>query len=258
MGTKSGFTKWIEELPSKLFRVYTLLWVVYALFLMVLMPHTAWTFSQFQQLKETGNPLAWMLAFSVECVIAIFTHKLSEFISITRKRKGWAAVGRYVNGYSVGLVMVIIISSFANLAYAVQFAGSLTVFTEWGVPKGIYEFMFGAMLPFVSLVFALVLSNMADDETVADPELVKANEQNTELRRLLRESERAKAASEQARLLAESRFGTVTDLAKIFLMENKKDKIVAIHQTWPGLPNSSIAIIAEASPAHVSEVVKGS
>jgi len=234
---------------KNIFSTYALLWVVYILFLAVLMPHTAWTFGQFQQDKTTYNPLSWMLAFAVECVIAVFTHKLSEFLTAKRKAKGWAVFSKWVNGYSVGLAMVLIISSIANLAYAVQFAGNLAVFAAWGIPAEVYEFAFGAMLPFVSLVFALVLSKMADDEREVDPAIQEAKQQVTELRSQLRESERG-------RKLAEDRFGTVTDIAKIFVTENKKERIAAIYQRWPSLSSSAIEIMAEASPAHVSEVLK--
>mgnify|MGYP001412424831 FL=1 len=173
---------------KKLFSVYHLMWLVYVLFLGVLMPHTAWTFSQFQQDKT--SLIAWMLAFAVECVIAAFTHKLSEYLSATKRAKGWQALYRWLNGYSVGLFMVLLISSIANLAYAVQFAGTLTVFTEWGISRMVYEFAFGAMLPFVSLVFALVLSQMADAEVDEDPAVTEAKGQVVTLRQSLRESER--------------------------------------------------------------------
>lgn len=235
---------------TRIFSTHTLLWIVYILFLGVLMPHTAWTFGQFQQDKSQYNPMAWMLAFAVECVIAVFTHKLSEFLTAKRKAKGWAAVlSKWLNGYSIGLAMVLIISSIANLAYAVQFAGTLSVFAAWGIPAEVYEFAFGAMLPFVSLVFALVLSQMADDEKEVDPALQEAKQQLTDIRSQLRESERA-------RKLAEDRFGTVTDIAKIFVTENKKERIAAIYQRWPSLSSSAIEIMADASPAHVSEVLK--
>lgn len=241
---------------NRLFTIYGLLWIVYVLFLMVLMPHTAWTFGQFQQDKGEYNPLAWMLAFSVESVIAVFTHKLAEFLTATKKRKGLAAFLRWLNGYSLGLIMVLIISSIANLAYAVQFAGTLSVFTEWGLSKGVYEFVFGAMLPFVSLVFALVLSQMSDDEHEDDPRLTEAKSQVIELRRQLRESEQVRKSTEQERDKAIERFGTVTDIAKIFLLDNKKERIAAIYQRWPALPNSAIEIMTEASAGHVSEVIK--
>jgi hypothetical protein len=235
---------------NRVFSIYGLLWLVYILFLGVLMPHTAWTFGQFQQNKSEYNPLAWMLAFAVESVIAVFTHKLAEYLSSQRKKKGFTALlEKWVNGYSIGLVMVLIISSIANLAYAVQFAGSLVVFTDWGIPVQVYEFTFGAMLPFVSLVFALVLSKMADDEQEVDPILDEAKKALSEVRSQLRESERG-------RKLAEERFGTVTDIAKMFVGENKRERIIAMYQRWPSLPHTAIAQMTEASPAHVSEVLK--
>jgi hypothetical protein len=243
---------------KKILSIYGLLWLVYVLFLGVLMPHTAWTFAQFQQDKALTNPLAWMLAFSVECVIAAFTHKFSEYLTVTKKRKGWgAAIGRWVNGYSLGLCMVLLISAIANLAYAVQFAGDLSVFAEWGISKGVYEFAFGAMLPFISLVFALVLSGMADTEADDDPALVAAKQQVIELRQALRESERAQKATEAERVKAVERFGTVADIAKMFLLDDKKQRIQEVYKRWPNLQHSAIAELTEASPSHVSEVIKG-
>jgi hypothetical protein len=239
----------------KFFTVYRLMWLVYVIFLGVLAPHTAWTFSQFQETKD-GNPMAWMLAISVELVIAVFTHKLSEHLTATRKAKGTAAVLRWLNGYSVGLTMVLLISSIANLAYAVEFAGSLAVFVEWGINRMVYEFAFGAMLPFVSLVFALVLSQMAEGETDEDPALAEAKKQIAELRQVNRESERQRKEAEAARKVAEERFGMVTDIASMFLLEDKTQRIRAIYGKWNNLPNSAIAIMADAAPSTVSEVIK--
>jgi len=241
----------------RIFSIYGLLWLVYILFLGVLMPHTAWTFGQFQQDKSEYNPMAWMLAFAVESVIAVFTHKLAEYLSSKRKKQGWrAGLERWMNGYSIGLVMVLIISSIANLAYAVQFAGNLSVFTEWGIPREIYEFTFGAMLPFVSLVFALVLSKMADDEADDDPALVEAKKQVAELRLQARENERARKEAEAARTKAEERFGTVADIAQMFLLDDKKQRIIAVYERWPNLQHAAIAQLTDASPAHVSGVLK--
>lgn len=246
----------IRETIRKAFSVYNLVWLVYVLFLAVLMPHTAWTFSQFQEVKA-DNPLAWMLAFSVECVIAAFTHKFSEYLTATKKKKDWLSLlGRWVNGYSVGLFMVLVISSIANLAYAVEFAGTLAVFAEWGIPKQVYEFAFGAMLPFVSLVFALVLSNMAETEAEADPALEEAKKVIAELRQASRESERLRKQAEQEKAQAVERFGTVADIAKMFLLDDKKQRIIEVYKRWPNLNNSAIAQLTEASPSHVTEVIK--
>lgn len=242
---------------KKLFNSYNLLRLVYIVFLIVLMPHTAWGFAQFQEDKTTANLLAWMLAFSVESVVYVFTHKLAEKLTRTRRAKGfWNQYHRWANGYSIGLSVVLFISSIANFAYTVQFAGALTVFGEWGIPKGLYEFAFGAMLPFVSLVFALVLSQMADAETEANPELEAAKVAIVDLRRQLGETKRAAQDSEQARIKAVERFETVTDIANIFLSDSKTERIKGIHSRWSGLPQSSIVILADSSPAQVSEVIK--
>jgi hypothetical protein len=145
--------------------------------------------------------------------------------------------------------MVLIISSISNLAYTVEFAGELAVFGAWGIGVGVYEFAFGAMLPFVSLVFALVLSQMAESEAETDPALTEANKALHDVRSALRESERA-------RKIAEERLNTTVDMAKIFTSENKRERILAISQRWPNLPNVAIAQLSESSPTHVSEVLK--
>jgi hypothetical protein len=241
---------------KKVFSVYGLLWAIYISFLAVLLPHTAWTFSQFQ--KDPNAPQPWLLAFAFETVIAAVTHKLAERITKTPKRlsERQKFVHRYLNGYSAVLVASLLISSLTNLAYTVQFAPVLDVFASWGISVKVYEFAFGAALPFLSFGFALILSDMTDAELEADPALTQANENLREVRRQLREAEQARTQAEQGRKKAEERFEAAGDLMKAFMADDKKARVIAIHQQWPELPNNAIAIMADSSPAHVSETLK--
>jgi len=180
----------IERIAKKTFSVYGILWLVYIAFLAVLLPHTAWTFQQFQQ-DKTG-PLGWLLAVAFEITIAAVTHKLAEHITSTPKKYDiWQKFFyRFVNGYSAVLVVALVISSLTNLAYAVEFAGDLAVFARWGIPQSVYEFAFGAVLPFLSLGFALILSDMAETEQEDDPRLTAANETIRQLREAQRAAEK--------------------------------------------------------------------
>ncbi len=119
------------------------------------------------------------------------------------------------------------------------------------------------LLPIISLGFANVLSEVVEDEEAPNPELIQLNETIKSLREQLRESERrvkateekVKAAEEKTKT-AEERFGTVTDMAKALFGENKQERILFARKQWKDLPNSAIAVIAESSPAYVSEVLK--
>lgn len=232
-----------------------ILWAVYICILAVLLPHTAWAFSS---VEPSGNWLVpWMAALGFEASIAVLTYKLAEHIE--KKPKGRRGLGlfmfRYVNAFSVGLAFATIISALANLAHAVQFAQSLKIFTEWGIPEGVYSLAFGGILPFVSLTFARVLSNVSDDEEAPNPELETVKAALAEAKKQLRESEAQRRTAEERATLAESRFGAMGDLMRRIFSDDKRERILAVKQWKPQLPGSAIAILTEASPAYVSEVV---
>ena len=44
-------------------------------------------------------------------------------------------------------------------------------------------------------------------------------------------------------------------MAQLFAAE-KRQRILAVSEQWPRLPASAVAIIADASPSYVSEVLK--
>lgn len=226
-----------------------LLWIVYLCLLGVLLPHTAWAFSQFEPLGNLGTATAYMAATAFEMAIAGLTHKLAKHIESTPKRTKGLRRFRYyyVNSYSLGLVASIGVSSLANLAHAVQFGRRIKIFDEYDVPFGLYAVAFGAILPIISLLFARVLSNVSEDGE-GEEELDLANKTIRDLRTKLHDVEgRA--------LDAEGRFEAAGDLFAELMRKNKRDRIIELAERFPELPGRSIAIITESSPSYVSEVI---
>lgn len=254
MNNKTSFTTYV-------------LWTVFIALLLVLWPHTAWAFRQYEPAESTvlyngftwADLISYVVAFAFEASIAVLVHKLSKRIEDTPKRlKSWheKLAYQYINPISFGLVIATIVSGLANLAHAVQFGVPLKIFTAWGISSDVYSFAFGGILPLVSLTFANVLSNVVDDEEAPNPELTTANETIRNLHKQLRDSEaRVKQSEERARL-AEERFNAIGDLVKMLFGEDKRQRIVAAHQQWPELPGSAIAIITGSSGAYVSETLK--
>jgi hypothetical protein len=244
-----------------------LLWLVYLALLAVLLPHTAWAFSNFEPKGAGafgiwwGEVTAWAAAFAFEAAIATLTHKLAKHIEKTpRYTSGhvqWRRFRfRYFNAYAAGLAMAVGVSTLANLAHAVEFGGTIAIFGRYHVPFGIYAIAFGAILPFTSLLFARVLSNVAELEQEANPDLEQAKATIRDLHRQLREAEGRIQVAEQRANAAEIRFAAAGDMFAKLFAEEKRDRILAARQAWPQLPGSAIAIIAEASPSYVSEVLK--
>lgn len=244
-----------------------ILWAVYISLLAVLLPHTAWAFKNFEPSgAETwevafgitaSDFVAYVAAFAFEAAIAVLTHKLAKHIEDTPKyKKGLRRFFyQYFNALSFALVIATAVSTLANIAHAVQFGQSMKIFDEWGIPFGVYTVAFGGILPLVSLTFARVLSNVVEDEEAPNPDLLKANETISELRKQLRESEHGRKSAEERAKTAEDRFGAMGDLVKRLFGDDKRQRILIARQQWKQLPNSAIAVIAEASPSYVSEVL---
>lgn len=232
----------------KFITVNRILWLIFISLLAVLLPHTAWLFSKLEPAKTLW--VSYPAAFAFEAAIAALVHKLAKHIETTPKRKsGWEKFFyRYWNAYSVGLVVAIGISSLANLAHAVEFGQPLKIFTDWGVPQSLYSVAFGAVLPMVSLVFALVLSNVTETESETDPALLEANKTVSELRRELRDIRSQLTASQQ-------RFDAMGDLFVRLTGADKRERILAASQQWPGLPGKYIAVVTDSTPSYVSEVL---
>jgi len=270
-----------------------ILWAVFISLLVVLLPHTAWAFKNFEpagadtlvlfaidsMTVTTSDVISYVAAFAFEAAIAVLVHKLAEHLgkklpkSIDKSKKWNVFSYRYLNPISFALIVTTAVSALANLAHAVQFGRTLRIFDEWGVPFAVYTVAFGGILPLVSMTFARVLSNIVEDEDAPNPELTQANETIRSLRQLVRETEaKVKAAEQQANeterraeqrvneaeakaKTAEDRFGAMGDLVKYLFGEDKKQRIIFARRQWARLPNSAIAVIADASPAYVSEVL---
>lgn len=244
-----------------------ILWGVYISLLAVLLPHTAWAFNKFEPVStltffgiSTSVITSWLAALTFEAAIGTLTHKLSERINATPKgKRGWARfVWQYVNGFSFMLISATLISMAANLAHAVEFGSSLVIFTAWGIDPVVYSVAFGGALPLVSLGFANVLSNVTDTEDLPNPEFTALMEREKTVRSQLRESEQHRRAAEDRANIAEQRFDAMGDMVRRIFGEDKRERILAARRQWVGLPNSAIAVIAESSPAYVSEVLSKS
>lgn len=251
MNKKQTETNWINYL----------LWFIYILLLIVLLPHTAWMFSQAEPVTDWGYGIAWAAATVFELVIFAMTHKLARHITATPRysdsRKRFKA--RYVNAYGIGLALAWLVSTYANLAHAVEFGQLIKIFASWGLPVWTYSVAFGAILPTASLLFAWVLSSVIEQdasEGESNPELIKAKIIIRDLQTRLNESEEARTKAEQWANEAELRFNAAGDMFAMLFSEQKRDRVLFARQRWPQLPQSAIAVIAEASPAYVSEILK--
>ena len=244
-----------------------LLWAIYLALLAVLLPHTAWAFARFEPAGAGwlgipwGAVTAWAAAFAFEAAIAALTHRLAERIETTpRFSAGNVALRRlgyrYLNAYAAGLFVAVGFSGLANFAHAVEYGQEFAIFDEHGMPPLLYSLAFGGILPLVSLLFARILANTAEDTAEANPELRQAKQAISTLRTELRQAQ-ARAQDAEARAeTAEERFAAAGDLVSRLFAEEKKQRILAAAEQWPELPSASVAVIASASPSYVSEVLK--
>lgn len=232
-----------------------ILWIVYICLLLVLLPHTAWAFKSME--PEGGVFTAWLAALVFEAAIAALTHKLAKHIEQTAKIRGrlHRFIERYLSPYSIGLFVATAVSMLANLAHAVEFGKPLLIFATWGIPQGLYSVAFGGVLPLASLIFARVLSNVTDSEDAPNPELEGAKQTITGLRRQVHETELKLKDAEQRVRIAEERFGAAGDLMRRIFSEDKRERILAVREWKPKLSGAAIALIADSSPAYVSEVL---
>jgi len=237
-------------------RADVFLWLIYGGLLAVLLPHAQFVFARFEPNTAAGQRVAWAAAFVFEAAIAALTHKLSLRIRATPRY----SVGRvwlrklhfrYANVYFAGLLITTVISSLANLAHAVEFGGELAIVDRWGISFGVYAIAFGGVLPVVSILFASVLSNVAETERGVDPALVKAKGDLKDLRTEL------KAVQERANF-AEGRLVEVEGqraLTAALFDGDKRERILAARELWPEAAARTWADISGASTGYVSEVV---
>jgi uncharacterized membrane protein (DUF485 family) len=237
-----------------------LFWIIYILLLLVLLPHTAWMFSKAEPDTEIGRYIAWAAATVFEFVIAVMTHKLSRHImDMPKYTNTWKRIkARYFNAYGAGLLLAWLVSTYANLAHAIEFGQPIRIFTDWGLPVWTYSVAFGAILPTASLLFAWVLSSVIEQDATEgqpNPELDKANMTIRELRDRIRSTEQARLEAEQRADEAELRFGAASDIFAQLMSSELRERVLFARQQWPELPQSAIAVIAKASPARVSEII---
>jgi hypothetical protein len=221
-------------------------WLVYLALLAVLLPHTAWAFASFEPNTPVGQVTAWFAALAFEAGLATLTAKLAKRIEETPRRCSFwrRAAYRYASPYFAGLLLSIAVSALANLAHSVEYGQALGVFTRLSIPRDVYSLAFGGILPIASLLFAWVLSQDTVSEQEDDPALAQAKDTISELRVKVRQAEqRATTAEEVARR------------AEALLIPGKPERIRAIKAQWPALANTAVAILGEASPAYVSEVL---
>lgn len=237
-----------------------ILWLIYGFLLLVLLPHTAWWFSHGEPTEPwrllgidtyPGQVVAWLAAIVFELLILAMTHKLALHIRLTPnyqdlKRR---ARERYLNIYSLGLVVAWIISTMANLSHAVEFARPMKIIQEYSVPVLAYSLAAGAILPTASLIFAWVLSTVAEANSTE-------GEGAQEIRELKRELRLSQQALEKAELLLREterkQEGEFTPLLSV----DKRVRVLFARQKWPELKQKDLAIVTEASPAYVSEVLR--
>lgn len=232
-------------------KINKLLWVVYLALLAVLLPHTAWAFSLFEPEGLRGSVTAWCAAFAFEAAIAALTHKLARHIESVRSGKRRFA-RRYLNAYASGLLIAVGVSTLANLAHAVEFGQTLTIYGSGSALTAVYSLAFGAILPAVSLLFARVLSNVQESEVDVDPALDKANETIRQLRSEARDVRAELAASEQRVAQVELKFGQVAGL----FADGARERIKAVRDLWPDEPQAFWAKAARCAPSTVSEIVR--
>ena len=226
-----------------------LLWTVYLALLGVLLPHTAWAFGQFEPVGASSKALGWVAALAFEGAIAAFTFRLKGRIEKTpRYKSGWVTgrklKHRYLNVYSLGLLVAIAVSSLANWAHAVEFGVDFGIFTRYSIPPLLYTVAFGAILPACSLLFARILADVSESEAVPNQELQEVKRDNRELRRQL-------TATKQRLTEAEGAARVLLQLTA----EDKAQRILAAHAQWPDLPQVTLAQLVKASPSYVSQVL---
>jgi hypothetical protein len=216
--------------------------------LAVLLPHTAWAFRQFEPDTDWGKGTAIAAAFAFEAAIVVLTHKLAIHIATVKRGKN-KFVRRYVNAFSIGLLIAVAVSGLANLAHAVEFGGELSIIEKGPAPFALFVVAFGGILPLCSLLFARVLSNVVETDSDRDRELAAALSTVREHKRSVSE---ANARADQA----EQRFAAAGDLMVALVGGDKRARILAVRRQWPELPVRSVAYVAESSPSYVSEVLK--
>jgi len=259
---------------TKVLTFKNFLWAVYVGVLVVVTPHTQWMFAQLEPADMPG--LSWVIAIVVEAAIFGLTHMLVKHIEARRlttfnfERKRleagrlsryltWWPVFRYrwLNVYSLGLAMFVLVSGVANLTHAFEYGRPPRTVGEWGVPFSWYTLMFGAALPIMNLLFAAVLAQVDDHEQQTDPELEKANALRREAEKRAKELERLLADSERELAQSKKRYEAFGDVV-VYLFDTQRsleDRIRYVRKTFPKLSQNGISQVLDCSVSTVNKYV---
>jgi hypothetical protein len=246
------------------------LWLVYAAILLVIAPHTQW---MFEQLEPHGREwVSWVAAGGFEATIFVVTHLLVDHIE--RRKVGsfnfekqrmrtwlqWWPVFRYrwLNIYTLLLLVACLISAGANLTHAVQYAQPLRIVTEWGVPAGALTMAFGGILPLVNLLFAAVIADMDDSEGVTDPALTQAKTEAREAKAALKETEKRMVETERLLDESEQRYHALGDVVRFLFGKSEPlhDRILYARRTFPQLSQNGISQILGCSVSTVNDALR--
>lgn len=155
-----------------------------------------------------------------------------------------------------GLFITILVSGLANFGHAVEYGKSFAIFDVYGVLPLLISVAFGGILRFVSLLFARILADAGMAEDQPNHELAAARTAIAELKVQLQTAEAKIKQAEAQTKQAEQRFDAAGELIGRLFAAEKRQRIIAASEQWPQLPAALIAVIAEASPSYVSEVLK--
>ena len=214
---------------------------LFILILAVLLPHTAWWFEQFE--PDTATWVMWAAAVAFEGAVYAFTEKLADRIGAVSSRVKWHKRLRiqYFHPYSLGLLLVTLVSIMANRSHAIVFGNASPVFDILNMSVEQGSLWAGAVLPVCSLLFAWVLSQENLTEHEQDERLIIANKKIREQNKTIQElNAKAQAANAYAFL------GSV----------DKTEVILGVRSVWPGLNQAAVAEISGASKSHVSTTLK--
>lgn len=233
-----------------------ILWLLFILVLGSMLPHTAWFFSQNEEIGTFAIVKGWALALGIEIAIGVFAHKLSKHKE-TKYRNGsgkwWNRFEHhYLNIYAAGLIFALAVSLIANVAHGVEFSQPTLLFIELfredaaPLAQGIVS---GSALPIASIVFSMSLSKLSDAEQEVNPEVATLKQNLSEARGMARklsnELEAARGVADEAEIYS--------DMFNDALPTD--ERISSIRLAFPEWSQARIAAIVGVSPGRVSQVL---
>lgn len=147
--------------------------LAYVFLLVVLLPHTAWMFSQLEppELQWMG----WAGAIAFELTIALLTYFLAREIaaaSAIDEDFFNRAKRELVNIPSFLLLGSIVISMVANWTHAYLYSANVP-FGDYVVVRVVYSLLFGGVLPICSFAYAYVLAQVYKPAILMDTDAVE-------------------------------------------------------------------------------------